>query len=297
VRTNMKFEQIIARVRQNLTVWQETCDTARALSGLQIKAAVRDCLFDAPTPPDAVTLRHLAAALVDGDTELTPYTVKNERALAFLDALLELYPDPLTEEQISIPLPLPEGPVTVAYFNSATFADSLTHFTPLIGEMTALPTESFTQAAEVVSNGKATFALLPIEDDAEGKLTRFYEQIDRFELHVIAALHIYTGRDGNQVRVALVGKNALALDSKEKPHAMECLLFEEDRHSLTTLLDAANAIGLALRRIDSLPISYRDGGFSKHLVFEGSAGLCQRLHAYLALFMPRTSVTADYLLL
>lgn len=295
--SSMSFEEITAGVRQNLTVWRGTCDTARRLSALQIKAAVKDCLSDTLTPPDTATLRHLAMALLGTEEEITPDTTKNKWTLAFLDALLDIYTDTLPDEPINPPLPLPEGPVTVAHFDSTTFADAAERFTPLVGEIATLPTQSFTAAAEEVNNGKATFALLPIEDDAEGKLTRFYEQIDRFELHVIAALNISTRRDGNQVRVALVGKNALALTNEEKPHAMECLLFEENKHSLTDLLDAANTIGLTLRRIDSLPISYRDDGFSKHLVFEGQTSLCRKLHTYLTLFMPRTSVTADYILL
>ena len=293
----MDFEDIAIRARQNLTAWQKISDTAKSLSALQIKAVISDYVASTDTPPDTAALRHLAESLLDMTASGAPSTAKNRGAIAFLDALLDSYSLPLPEEHSLPPQPLPQGPLTVAHFESSIFADATARFSPLVGNLTSLPTESFTAAADEVSNGKATFALLPIEDDAEGKLTRFYEQIARFELHVSAALDMAARHDGKQVRVALVGKNRIDLAADERPRALECLLFEEDRYSLATLLDTANAIGLSLRRIDSLPIFYREDGFSKHLVFEGPEQLCRKLHTYVTIFMPRTSVTAEYVLL
>ena len=289
-------EMITARVRENLLTWQQESDTAKRLSTLQIKALLRDCLKSAEAPPDTAALRRLAEALFSGNDKDT-LLLKNDWALAFLEALFEAQPDFWPDEQPQNSMPQDDLPLTIAHFDSAPLREAAERFQALLPNANALPCGSFTEAVEEVSTGKAAFAILPIEDSAEGKLTRFYEQIDRFELHVAAALDMPARADGNQVRVALVDKSDAKMADHSGIRVTECLLFEENKHSLTAVLEAADTIGLTLHRIDSLPISYRDDGFFKHLVFEGSSSACQRLHAYLALFMPRTSVTADYVLI
>ena len=285
----------IAAARKNLAVWQEEITTATSLGALQIKGAVRDFLDAQQAPPDTAALRRLAEVLA-GTEGQTAAQCSPEAAIAFIEAVFAFDGGFSPDEPPSAGQSLQQGPVTVAYFDSAAFAEATARFSLLAGEVTPLPCQSFTAAAEEVANGKATFALLPIEDATQGRLTRFYEQIDRFELHAAAALDVFDA-EGTQVRVALVGKSVLTLHQKASVRAVECLLFEESAQSLPLLLQVAAALGLSLRRIDSLPSSYRDGGFFKHLVLEGGEGACRRLRTYLALFMPRTSVTADYIII
>ena len=289
-------EKITATVRENLLTWQQEADTAQQLSTLQIKTLLREYFKKEDAQQDTVALRRLAEALLFTSDKDTPL-FKNEWALAFLDALFEAHPDFWPDEQPQSEDTNGDLPITIAHFDSAPLREAAVRFQALIKSAKALPCGSFTAAVEEVSTGKAAFSILPIEDSTEGKLTRFYEQIDRFELHIAAALDMPARADGNQVRVALVDKGETSIATNGYAHVTECLLFEENKRSLTAVLDAAEALGLTLHRIDSLPISYRDDGFSKHLVFEGSGAACQRLHAYLALFMPRTSVTADYVLI
>ena len=67
------------------------------------------------------------------------------------------------------------------------------------------------------------------------------------------------------------------------------------RGALIELLIAATALGFALRRVDSLPLSYREDGFVQHVVLHGEQGDADALMTYLGLFMPHTTVTADYI--
>ena len=291
------FERTAAQVQQNLDVWQKECDTAQRLSALQIKAAVKEYLAANPTPPDIGTLHQLAPLLLKRSHNEDALHASSNEALALINALLESYPDFTPDEQEQehrIPCSLA---ISIAYFDSETFANAATRFASLFEAFSALPCQSFTEAVEEVTNGKATFALLPIEDSEQGKLTRFYEQIDHFELHVIAAFDVLLHTGDTKVRVALVGKSLLALPQRPAANVLECMLYEESKYSLTTLLKTAEAMDLVLWRIDSLPISYRADGFFKHLVFEGSPNACRKLRTYIALFMPRTSITADYILL
>lgn len=291
------FERTAAQVQQNLDVWQKECDTAQRLSALQIKAAVKEYFAASGDQPDTSALRRLATLLLKRPDQEDATYEKDWEALALLDALFETYPDFIPDEQEQeshIPLP---ATVSIAYFDSETFASAAAQFSPLLQNAAALPCQSFSEAEEAVTTGKATLALLPIENSEQGKLVRFYEQIDRFELHVIAALDVLLHTGDTKVRVALVGKSLLALPQRPAANVLECMLYEESKYSLTTLLKTAEAIDLVLWRIDSLPISYRADGFFKHLVFEGSPDACRKLRTYIALFMPRTSITADYILL
>ncbi|MBQ9801896.1 MAG: hypothetical protein IJW51_02355 [Clostridia bacterium] len=286
-------------VADNLAHWQCDIDRAQELSLLQIKDALHRHLAHtkADGTPDAADLRQFAADLcpLEPDAEPLHHAQQVSRRLAFCRALCALHPDFKGEEASAPTTKAPIQSPTVAKLSNPTFEEALLRFSPLVPRATALICHSFGEILEAVSAGKAPFGLIPLEDSAEGKLFRFYEQIEQQELQIVATVDIPTANEGRQVRIALLHKQALDAPHAPGEQILECRLFEDRTTSLLDLLTIAKSEGLSLRRIDSLPVTYRDDGFFKHLVWEAGQRDLNVFLAYLALFMPRTAVTAHYI--
>lgn len=182
----------------------------------------------------------------------------------------------------------------VAMLNGPAFAEAMKAFRTVLPSAEPHICHSFADILEEVAGSRVHFGILPIEDSTQGKLFRIYEECERLELH-IAYTADQKDEDGKTVRMALLYKNAVPdAPPPEGERTLECLLFD-DAYALSDLLTVAKALGVTLRRVDSLPLSYREDGFVQHAVLHGGRNETKSLLTYLALFMPHTTVTADYI--
>jgi len=278
--------------RKNLSLWHREMALLEELAFLEAKGMAKSVIAKGA---DAELWRHEANELL-GEESTAPSPAVHSARLHERIALCRT----LAESTEKAPNDTPEnvlqatsGSPRIAMLNSPIFGDALAVFAPIFPSAEPLFCRSFADVFEEVSNGRASFGILPLEDSAEGKLFRIYEQIERFELHIACTTDI-RGDDGKTVRAALLYKNEPPHIPQRGERVLECLLFG-DEGALADLLAVATAFGLALRRVDSIPLSYREDRFVQHLVFSEKNEGANGLQWYLALFMPRTTVTADYI--
>lgn len=279
-------------------LWRDAMLTPHELSVLQITAAVKALAAEHAAARDITALRTLVNELCYEEDNPSPLMHAQNlcERIACCRALNEAAPLLFSEEAPSRgDQAVVKNQNSVAILNSPIFSAALSRFQIALLDATPLLCQGFTHICEEIFSGNAAFGILPLEDSVEGKLFRLYEQIEQFELHIACTTDVTVEADGKTVRAALLYKSVPPRQIPSGTHTLECLVFEETAHSLTDLLSVAETLGLSLRRIDSLPSSYLKDRFAKHVVLCADQQEISLFAAYLALFMPRTVITADYI--
>ncbi|MBE6595401.1 MAG: hypothetical protein E7644_06335 [Ruminococcaceae bacterium] len=289
------LREAVLTARKNLAVWRRGLQPEAELCRLQYAALARHAAkaFHAGTWRDLGELRGFLAPLsnaAEGSLPPLEAAMGAEERLALAAELLrllpELFPEP-AEAQQSL-----AGPV--AALDNPFFAAAAERFAPLTGDAPILTVPAFADVCEAVSRGNACFGILPLEDSADGKLLHVYEQIDRFELHISHTADISYPDGSKTVRFALFSHTEPISTAVAGEGMLECSQFGENRGGLVELLNTALATGLSLRRIDAIPAPYGADGFFYHPIFRTAGGNVRLFEAYLACFMPRTTITARY---
>lgn len=289
------LREAVLAARENLATWRRELQPETALCRLQHAALARHAAeaFHAGTWRDLGELRSFLAPLSGAaEASLSPSEaamgVEERLALAaeLLRLLPELFPEPAEPRE-----PL-AGPVAV--LDNPFFAAAAERFAPLTENAPALTVPAFADVCEAVSRWDACFGILPLEDSADGKLLHVYEQLDRFELHVSHTTDVSHPDGSKTVRFALFSHAEPPAATVAGEGMLECSQFGENRGGLVELLSTALATGLSLRRIDAVPAPYGADGFFYRPIFRTAGGNVRLFEAYLACFMPRTTVTARY---
>lgn len=155
----------------------------------------------------------------------------------------------------------------------------------------------FEEICENVYNGLCDFCILPLESAPGGKLFSFYSLIEKYELHIIAACDIDEASTSKRTRYALVSKRFILPDKDKSRYFFEFSLIKDENSSLPEILDAAEALGTVLYRIDSIPVPYDDLTFRIYHVFEGEASSLTSLASYLFFKHPQSKTVGRYLLI
>ena len=112
--------------------------------------------------------------------------------------------------------------------DKATFEAAVTVFSTALPKAQALPCHSFVEILEEVAGGRASFGILPIEDSAQGRLFRIYEQCESFELHIACTTDI-KDENGKTVRMALLYKgDTPPIQRPLGERTLECLLYGDE---------------------------------------------------------------------
>ena len=292
-----EIEAALEATRENLEAWHADMTRLSELSTLQMHALVPSHTEGSHSPfQDITTLREAAKRLTARETDsplLQAQQLFERVALcrALPQSTLTLLFD-ATGINGTVGSQTPPAP-RVAILGSPLFHTAKEAFTPVLPAGDPLLCGGFADICERVAAGDAAFGILPLEDSVEGKLFRIYEELEQFDLHIAYTMDLVG--DGKTVRMALLYKNYPPIAEIEGTRILECVLYEEGDASLCQFLTVANALGLTLRRIDSLSVSYREDGFAKHAILQTNDEGALLLAAYIALFMPRTVIVADYI--
>ncbi len=278
-------------IKDNLALWHGDITRLEELSCLQAQSAAH-ALAQGTSDPDALPndIQRLW-----GEEAAASLAVRAAQVSERLALCRELREGRERVGQVREHLvETPEAPLPIAVLSGPTFAAAVTVFSTALPKARTLPCHSFSEILEEVAGGRAAFGILPIEDSAQGRLFRIYEQCESFELHIACTTDI-KDENGKTVRMALLYKgDAHLAHAPSGERTLECLLYG-DEGALIELLSVATALGFTLRRVDSVPLSYREDGFVQHVVLCGEHGDTDALMTYLRLFMPHTTVTADYI--
>ena len=283
--------------KENIALWQEAAGENRKLRLLQASKWGEQCaiLWQQGALTDETTLVLPTPALPESDLVSPPVRFAQllamEEQLAFCKAFLSIAPFPLCEEKTA--LPPPPAAARVAFCDSHFARGALRTFSHILPHARPLTAPSFFATCETLSDNRADFALLPIEDSAEGALLHVLEEIDRMELHVTHTCEIPYPDDGRSVTMALIAKRYEPKDVSGE-HLISLRILQEEDHTLPDLCDAALCCGLLLHRVTSRQAPYGDTGVIYSPTFKTDKGDVALFEAYLAVKHPRAEITGRY---
>ena len=214
--------------------------------------------------------------------------------LAFCEAFLTAHPV-LAEELMLFPTedsPRRTAPSHIATMRATIFEHAKAKLSHTLSRTESVYCNSFTALCEMLADGQAALALLPIENTTEGILRRSYDLIEHFELRIACTVEV-GAPDGTLTRMALLYHSAPpVLLPADCERMLECRTASTNGRALTELLTVAEACAMSLRRVDTQ--GGEDGELFQHMIFRAEKDDL-RFATYLALFLPRTLITAKYL--
>lgn len=186
----------------------------------------------------------------------------------------------------------------IAYVQN-TFADTAyLCFSAQLAHPRAAYFDSFSDVCEEVYNGICEYCILPILHDRDGKLFRFYELLEKYDLRIVCACDVpRTEKDGTTVtRYALIRKTLPLFRAADRhaQHYLELRLPTDSSTSLCALLQAAQACRIVPERVDTRPDSERTDGLCHHLTLRLSDSDIRTFLAFLTLDVPRCTVAGLY---
>ena len=167
----------------------------------------------------------------------------------------------------------------IAYQHSIYTDEAFLHFSRVLPTARAVYSDSFSGVCEQVFNGLCEYCILPLENTQDGKLVRFYNLIQKYELKIVLTCSVTTSDNRHSTTFGLCRRGLLwpQLVLPDKPFSFEFLFWQEPEHvSLGELLTAASACSLSLLRADCLPRSDEEiligAGYPFALHFEALSG-------------------------
>jgi hypothetical protein len=146
----------------------------------------------------------------------------------------------------------------IAYQHSIYTDEAFLQFSRVLPTARAVYSDSFSGVCEQVFNGMCEYCILPLENTQDGKLVRFYELIQKYELKIELTCSVTTS-DNRHSTVFGLCRRGLRWPELPLPHkdfCFEFLFWQEPEHvTLGELLTAASACSLTLVRADCLPRS------------------------------------------
>lgn len=146
----------------------------------------------------------------------------------------------------------------IAYQHSIYTDEAFLHFSRVLPTARAVYSDSFSGVCEQVFNGLCEYCILPLENSQDGKLVRFYNLVQKYELKIVLTCSVTTSDNRHSTTFGLCRRGLLwpSLMLPDKPFSFEFLFWQEPEHaSLGELLTAASACSLSLVRADCLPRS------------------------------------------
>jgi len=168
-------------------------------------------------------------------------------------------------------------------------------FAQALENPTVMYSPDFTSVCEDVYYGRAKYCILPVESSADGMLSRFRTLIGKYELNIALSCDVQTQGDDSYTRFALLHKGIVSLPAADGERVFAfSATFDDGGASLGDVLDAADANGLKLRHISSLPASYsgRSGMYDLAFDFTGK-GLTEFI-VFLSLEVPQFEALGVY---
>lgn len=187
----------------------------------------------------------------------------------------------------------------IAYVQN-TFSDTAyLCFSAMLDHPRAAYFDSFSGVCEEVYNGICEYCILPILHDRDGKLFRFYELLQKYDLRIVCACDVpRTEKDGVTVtRYALIRKHLTVLrmsEGEEDISYLELRLPADDSVSLCELLQVAQACRMTPERVDTRTDGEARDGLFHHITLRLDRSDIRVFFAFLTLDVPRCTLMGLY---
>ena len=144
----------------------------------------------------------------------------------------------------------------VAYVKNRRNDDAYLAFAKSIKGARAEYVSSFQDACEAAADGGCEYCIIPIENDADGKLYSFYRLLDRYGLKIHEITRA-SSEDGTQgIVFALVSASIKPYLRGKENKRFEFSVVGEGADFVCDVLSAVSAIGARLYSVATLPVRY-----------------------------------------
>lgn len=137
---------------------------------------------------------------------------------------------------------------------------ALERFSEVIPRAKGVYFPTFEECCEAVAEEKCEFAIVPIEDNADGRMFGFYSLLDRFGLSIQAVCSVET--ETKTVKYALAGRNPFCRELEkslsDKTRFFEFSIIDDPPNLIPDLFLAASLCKARIRKTASISISYND---------------------------------------
>lgn len=281
------------------TPLQVLCDNLALLEERKrISAEQRDLAWDmltealleqAPTDaPDALYHRFLAIA---------PFADGVARARFCMALCRQRARDPrlLPEELFGMnEQPAAGSHGKIAYVRNRYNERAFERFSEVVPNAKPEYVSGFSEACESVYDGRCSYCVLPVENDVDGRLFRFYAMADRYELKLCGVTDLEDEDSSGSVRYALAGRCTVRSIPRDRLCVLEFSLTREDGTRLSDLLLAAEALGATPHALDFLPMEYDHRLYRQYLSFRLPSEHAAALGLYLSLDYPNYAPIGFY---
>ena len=184
----------------------------------------------------------------------------------------------------------------IAYVRNRYNERAFERFAEILPNAKAEYVSGFSEACESVYDGSCSYCVLPIENDVDGRLFRFYAMADRYELKLCAITELENEETTGSVRYALAGRSALRSIPRDKLCVLEFSLAREDGTRLSELLAAAAFLGATPHTLDFLPLEYDNHLYRQYFAFRLQREQAVAFGLYLSLDYPHYAPIGFYTL-
>ena len=186
----------------------------------------------------------------------------------------------------------------IAYVQNSYSDNAYLQFSKVIPTPRASYFDNFSDVCEEVYNGICEYGILPILHEREGKLFRFYDLLEKYDLRIVCACDVPTTERDYMTftRYALIRRSLPSL--QDTFSHMEILLPADGggNDALCDLLQAAQACALSPDRLDTRTAEGYDGSLSMihRITLTVNSPDIRPFLAFLSLDIPRATVLGLY---
>ena len=171
---------------------------------------------------------------------------------------------------------------TVSYVRSSYADTAYRVFSETMADPKVLYGHDFVEACENVYYGRCAYGILPIESSADGRLAGFRALIMKYNLKIVSVCRVQAMDKEGSTRFALL-KRTMRIPINDEIHYFE---FRVETEDLFCLLLAAEACGMQIVGISSVPGNAKGYDFVMRICDEGFCGFLSFLHLEYPTFIP-----------
>ncbi|MBQ8344935.1 MAG: hypothetical protein IJY42_01550 [Clostridia bacterium] len=159
-----------------------------------------------------------------------------------------------SEEQVPL-----RGPLRIACVQNPTNATLFSNLQAMGIAVESYTVTSFSHACERVTDRTCDACLLPLATSADGRLFRFYDMLERYDLSVRLAADAETEEESKRVRYVLAGRTPIPIPSDDGLDFEMEFALSDTSLDWEELWEAVLESSARLVSVDSLSASYGNG--------------------------------------
>lgn len=214
-----------------------------------------------------------------------PFAAVDEQ-MAFCRLLFSQSKDTATPEMLLAATPS-RAEAKVAYVRNLYADRAYRQISRIFSHCTPHYCEDYRNVCDDIVNGDADYGILPLDNAAEGRLLPFRRLIDQFELKIVCAAEVESSDGKQRILFALLSSALTVLKQDTGISSyLELTVPSSARNRIGALLTAGDLCRLSIVKIDAIPLSYDERGYTTNLLFDTRGSDLTDFLTWMLLFFP-----------